>query len=125
MQRGKAIELDDGDARAEIERLETRIEELAERIAKCRKFILMSKLAMAAGAIVILAFILNAIRFDPVVMIAAITAVIGGTVLLGSNNSTLQEAISTMQKAEAQRAALIGQIELRLVEETQPTRTLH
>jgi hypothetical protein len=125
MQRGKAIELDDGDARAEIERLEVRIEELAERIAKCRKFILMSKLAMAAGAIVILAFILSAIRFDPVVMIAAITAVIGGTVLLGSNNSTLQEATSTMQKAEAQRAALIGQIELRLVEETQLTRTLH
>src|SRR5262245_17590190 len=125
MQRGRAIELNERDARAEIERLEARIEELAERIAKCRKFILMSKLAMAAGAIVILAFILNAIRFDPVVMIAAITAVIGGTVLLGSNNSTLQEAISTMQKAEAQRAALIGQIELRLVEETQPTRTLH
>src|SRR5262245_11898035 len=125
MQRGRAIELDEREARAEIERLETRIEELAERIAKCRKFILMSKLAMAAGAILILAFMLGAIRFDPAVMIGALTAVIGGTVLLGSNNSTLQEATSALQKAEGERAELIGRIELRLVEESQLTRTLH
>jgi hypothetical protein len=48
-------------------------------------------------------------------MVAAFAAVIGGVVLLGSNRSTLQEATAALQAAEAQRAALIGEIDLRVV----------
>jgi hypothetical protein len=119
------MDMDDGDPRAEIERLEARIEELTETIAKCRKFILMSKLAMGAGAILIVAIIFGAIRFDPVAMIGAIAAVIGGTVLFGSNGSTLQETTSALQAAEVQRAELIGQITLRVVGDRALTETRH
>jgi hypothetical protein len=119
------MDMDEGDPHAEIERLETRIEELGETIAKCRKFILMSKLAMAAGGILILAMVLGALRFDPVAMIGAITAVIGGTVLFGSNGSTLQEKTSALQAAEVQRAELIGQITLRVVGDRALTQTRH
>jgi hypothetical protein len=68
-----------------------RIEELAETIEGCRKFLLMSKIAVAVGGLLSLAMAFGVIWFDATVMIAAITAVIGGAVLLGSNSSTWDE----------------------------------
>jgi hypothetical protein len=61
------------------------------------------------------AVLLGAIRSDPAVMIAALAAVIGGIVLLGSNGSTAEEASADLAAAEAERAELIGAIDLRLV----------
>jgi hypothetical protein len=106
---------DEGDRREQIRRLEQRIEELAETIERCRKFVLMSKIAIALGGLLALAMAFGLIWFDPTVMIAAITAVIGGAVLLGSNSSTWDEKAAALQDAERQRAELIGEIDLRLV----------
>jgi hypothetical protein len=78
----------DGDLRDQILRLEAHIEELTEIIESCRKAILISKVAVAAGGILLLAFTLGAITFDPVAIIAAIAVVIGGIVVFGSNMST-------------------------------------
>ena len=125
MQRGRALDLDGGDARAEIARLETHIDALAVTIERCRKFILMSKVAMVAGALLIVVIVLGAIRFDPVAMIGAITAVIGGTVLFGTNGSTLQQTEAALRAAEARRAELIGVIEREMVDAGELTRTLH
>ena len=72
----------------EISEIEARIEELAEIAERCRKIILFSKVAIAAGGIWLLAITLGAIRFDPMAMIGAIAVVIGGTVVFGSNAST-------------------------------------
>jgi hypothetical protein len=104
-----------GDPREQISRLEARIEELAEAAEGCRKIILISKAAIAVGAILGLVIMLGAIRFEPMALIGAIAAVIGGTVLLGSNSSTLAEMTAAMKTAETQRAELIDRIELRLV----------
>jgi hypothetical protein len=125
MQRSGTIDPDAGDAHEQIAQLEALIEELSERIERCRKFILMSKLAIIAGAILLAAILFEAIRFDPVALIGAITAVIGGIVLFGSNTSTLQQAIAALRSAEAERAELIGQMKLRLVEQAALTTTLH
>ena len=107
----------DGEARAEIARLEDRIEELAAAIENCRKIMLASRIAMTAGGLLIGALVFGLIRFDALAMIAGVTAVIGGIVLLGSNNSTSQQATAALQAAEARRAELIGSIDLRLVGE--------
>jgi hypothetical protein len=64
----------------------------------------------------------GAIRFDPAVMVGAFAAVLGGIVIFGSNNSTRNEAAEELATIESRRAALIGQIELRVVPDT---RTLH
>jgi hypothetical protein len=106
---------DDGDRREQIRKLEQRIEELAETIERCRKFVLMSKIAIALGGLLALAMAFGLIWFDPTIMIAAITAVIGGAVLLGSNSSTWDEKAAALQDAERQRAELISEIDLRLV----------
>jgi hypothetical protein len=105
------------DLREQISRLEDRIEELAEAIERCRKLMLFSKAVIAVGGPLIVAIMFGAIRFDPAVMIGAITAVIGGTVLLGSNSSTSQLAMAALKAAEQERAELIGRIDLQLVGE--------
>ena len=114
--------MDDVDLREQIACLEVHIEELAEAIERCRKIILISKAAIAVGGILVLAMAIGAIRFDPTAMIGAMTAVIGGAVLLGSNSSTSQETAAALRAAEAHRAELIGKIDLRVVGDTEAMR---
>jgi hypothetical protein len=104
-----------GNPHDEIVRLEAQIEELAAKIESCRKFILASRIAMASGGIVIAAMLLGAIRFDPAAMTAAVAALLGGIVVWGSNGSTAKEAAMELSAAEADRAALIEMIDLRVI----------
>jgi hypothetical protein len=106
---------DDGDLREQVLHIEAHIEELADVIESCRKFILVSKAAIAAGGALILAISVGAVGFDPTVMIGALAAVIGGTVVCGSNTSTLKQTMTAMKAAEAHRAELISRLDLRVV----------
>jgi hypothetical protein len=72
---------------------------------------------IAVGGTLILAITLGAVRFDPTVMIGALAAVIGGTVVFGSNTSTLKQTAAAMKAAEAHRAKLISRMDLRVVGE--------
>ena len=103
------------DPREQIVRLEARIEQLAAKIDSCRKFILAARIALALGGMLFLAIVLGAVASDPTALTAAIVAVLGGFVLLGSNRSTANEAAAQMAAAEAERAELIGSIDLRTV----------
>ena len=60
--------------------------------------------------------VFGVIPFDPLAMTTAMAAGLGGVVTLGSNNATAKEAAAQMAEAEAARAALIGEIDLRVVE---------
>ena len=106
----------DGDLRDQISYLETRIEDLADVIERCRKIILASKIAIATGGFYVVAGPLGVIPFDLTAMIAAMTAVIGGIVVFGSNTATSQQASANMAAAEKLRVELIGQLELRVVD---------
>ncbi len=114
--------MDDGDPHDEIVRLEAHIEELAARIESCRKFILAARMAMTGGGILLAAILFGALRFDPTVMALGIAAVLGGIVVAGSNNSTAKEAAKGLAAAEADRAALIEQMDLRVIADR---KTLH
>jgi len=106
---------DGGDLHEQILHIEAHIEELTEIIERCRKIILISKVAIAAGGILILAIIIGAVGFDPTVLIGAIAAVVGGIVVFGSNTSTLKQTSTAMKAAEAHRTELISRMDLRVV----------
>lgn len=105
------------DSRAEIERLEALIEELAAQLETCRKFALASRVSIAAGAVLLLAIVVGAIPFSALAFTAAIATLLGGIVVAGSNRSTANEAAAKMAAAERDRAAMIGLIELRTIAE--------
>ena len=102
----------------EISRIEAQIEELAEIAERCRKIILVSKVAIATGAGLLLLMILGLFGSSQVAAIGSIAAVLGGIVSLGSNVSTLRQTMAAMSAAEALRSDLIGRIDLRLVGDT-------
>jgi hypothetical protein len=106
---------DDGELHEQILHIEVHIEELADFIERCRKITVISKAAIAAGGALILAITLGAVRFDPTAMIGALAAIIGGTVVFGSNTSTLKQTTTAMKAAEAHRAELISRMDLRVV----------
>jgi ABC-type sugar transport system ATPase subunit len=105
----------DRDLRDQIAGIETDIDELAKTLDGCRKAMLFSKVAIAAGGIWILANLLGAIRFEPATTIGAIAAIIGGVVVFGSNSSTSKQTTAAMKAAETRRAELIDMIDLRTV----------
>ena len=63
------------------------------------------------------ATLLGLLTFDPLAMMIAGTAIIGGIVLFGSTRTTAKQTSATMKDAEALRTDLIGDIELQVVEE--------
>jgi hypothetical protein len=112
--------MDDDDFRDEIAQLEARSEALTESIERCRKISLAAKLTIAAGAIWIVLVLLRVIAYIPETTIATLAAVIGGTVLLGSNSTTWTQTDAALHEAEAMRADLIGRMALPVVGEERP-----
>jgi hypothetical protein len=115
--------MDGDDFRDEIAQLEARSEALTEAIERCRKISLAAKFAIAGGAAWIALVLLLVVPFIPGTVVAALAALIGGTVLLGSNSATWKQADAELRQTEAMRANLIGRLDLRVIGE--PKRTLH
>jgi hypothetical protein len=101
----------------EIALLEARLERLAEAAERCRKIILGSQIAIAAGAVLLLLMLFG--LFGSIeVFLGSIAAILGGIVSLGSNVSTLQQTTAAIDAAEALRSDLIGRIDLRVVDDS-------
>jgi CHASE2 domain-containing sensor protein len=105
------------DIHADIARIEVRIEELGEAIERCRKLALAAKIAIGAGAAWIVLTLAWVIPYVPYMTVAALAAVIGGIVLAGSNSTTWKQTEAALTASEAMRADMIGQLQLRVVEE--------
>ncbi len=104
----------DVSAHEQIARLEGKIEELADAVERCRKLGLFAHVLVIGGALWLFAGLFGIVYFGPA-MLGAITAILGGLVLGGSNRSTMQQNQAALDQSEAQRNSLIGAIELRTV----------
>ena len=112
---------DGGDPRDQIARLETRLEQLDEAMARCRKIKLLAQIALAGGGAWMVAALVGIIGFDPIAFMAAISGVIGGTVMYGSNTTTTKEVSAAIADAEDERAELIESLDLEVVGEGDDT----
>lgn len=103
--------------RQQIADLEDEIENLSEAAERCRKTLVVAKVAAAVGGILVLIVLLGLLRLHPMALIVGIAAGLGGIALYGSNQSTLDEIAGRIREREARRAALIDALELQAVEE--------
>ena len=101
----------------EISQIEARLEQLAAVAEQCRKIILVSKAAIAAGAAMLLVMVLGLFGSSATVALGSIATMLGGIVALGSNASTLQQTMDAIGAAEMLRSDLINRIELRVVDD--------
>ena len=95
----------------QISLFDAEIDHLVRLAEGCRKIILISKIAIVLGALALLATMLGQIKFDQLVFVGSITAILGGIVAAGSNTSTLRQVRGDMRAAEQLRNKLIDQLE--------------
>ena len=115
--------MNDDNVRDDIARLEDRIETLRSELVRCRKISFAAKLLIAGGAAWIGLVLVLLISFEPGTFFAAMAALLGGVVLLGSNATTWTQTQAALDAAETMRRELIGRMDLRLVGEEY--RTIH
>lgn len=110
-------------ASSEITRLEERIEELNQALARCDKIAVAARIAIAGGALWFVLALLTILAFSATGFAGALAGLLGGVVLLGSNKTTRDETKAALRAAEDKRRALIDTMRLRLVED--PAVTIH
>ena len=96
----------------EIERLELRIEELREAIARSRRLRLVGQASAVIGPALIVGFVLGLVAYSPTRVLVAFALAIGGVVLAGSSRSSTEELERSLKQAEAERMAAIDTLEL-------------
>src|SRR3712207_6837358 len=91
----------------EIADLEAEIEHLSGAAERCRKVIMLAKMATGAGSLLFIVILIGLVRFGPVALVMAITAVLGGLALFGSHASTRDQIRARIRAHEVRRAELI------------------
>jgi hypothetical protein len=81
--------------------LEDRIAALTDALERCRKISVAAKILASAGATFLAAMLLGLAPSMPSTTIAAMAAVLGGIVLLGSNASTWEQTEGALAAAHA------------------------
>ncbi len=103
------------DPQQEIADLEAEIEALTQAAERCRKIIVLAKLATGAGGLMLVVILTGLIRLGPMALILAITSGLGGLAVFGSHTTTLNEIAARIRAHEARRAALIDAMALQTV----------
>jgi hypothetical protein len=101
-----------GEPEIDIAALEARIDRLRDVIESCRKAILISRVALAAGGLWCLGFLLG-FNASVIGFLLAVAASLGGIVGAGSNMTTRAQASAELAASIAERDSAIDRLELR------------
>jgi hypothetical protein len=96
----------------EIERLELRIEELRDAIARSRRLRFVGLAAAVLGPALIVGFVLGVVDYSPTRVIVAFALAIGGMVMMGSSRSSTEELERALNRTEVERIAAIDALDL-------------
>jgi membrane protein implicated in regulation of membrane protease activity len=97
--------------------LEARIEHLAGTIERCAKIATGARVLIWGGVALLALTLLAVLPMTATLFFGAITAVIAGVVLAGSNRATRDQAQAQIDALNDERDALIDALALRRVEQ--------
>ena len=103
-----------------IERIEEEIIDLTDRAENCRKVMLAARIGMIGGAAALAAFVFGILRFDGLVFVVAVTAILVGIVTYGSNKSTREQLLAKIVELKGVRAAMIDSLRMDTVTPVPP-----
>ncbi len=100
------------DFHQQIADLEADIDALSDAAERCRKSMIIAKVAIAGGLLMLAANLFGVIWSDPIILVVGIAATLAAVVFYGSSRSTREQITEKIRACEARRAELIDGLDL-------------
>jgi hypothetical protein len=104
------------DLHEQIADLEADIDALSDAAERCRKGMIVAKVAVVGGLLVFGATLFGVIWSGPVALLVGIAASLAGTVFYRSSRSTREQIVGKIKLCEVRRAELIDGMDLSTVQ---------
>ena len=106
------------DLHQQIADLESEIDDLAEAAERCRKSMIVARVAIIAGVLLAGASLSGLIRTDALVLVIGIAATLAGIGLLGSSRGSLEHITDKIRASAARRHGIIDGMSLQSVQDS-------
>lgn len=104
------------DLHQHIADLETEIDVLSEAAERCRKSMVVARVAIVAGVLLVGASLAGLVRTDALVLVIGIAATLAGIGFLGSSRGSLEQITGKIRAFEVRRDGLIDGMNLQTVQ---------
>ena len=105
------------DLHQQIADLEADIDALSDAAERCRKSMIVARLAVLAGVLLVGASLSGFVRTDALVLVIGIAATLAGIGLLGSSRGSLEHITGKIRASEARRDELIDGMNLQTAQD--------
>jgi hypothetical protein len=105
------------DLHQQIADLEADIDALSDAAERCRKSMIVARLAVLAGVLLVGASLSGFVRTDALILVIGIAATLAGIGLLGSSRGSLEHITGKIRTSEARRDELIDGMNLQTVQD--------
>jgi predicted benzoate:H+ symporter BenE len=105
------------DLHQQIADLEADIDALSDAAERCRKSMIVARMAVIAGVLLVGASLSGFVRTDALVLVIGIAATLAGIGLLGSSRGSLEHITGKIRTSEARRDELINGMNLQTVQD--------
>jgi hypothetical protein len=105
------------DLHQQIADLEIEIDDLSEAAERCRKSMIVARLAVIAGVLFVGASLSGFVRTDALILVIGIAATLAGIGLLGTSRGSLEHITGKIRASEAHRDQLIDGMNLHAVQD--------
>jgi hypothetical protein len=105
------------DLHRQIADLEADIDALSDAAERCRKSMIVARLAIIAGVLLVGASLSGSVRTDALVLVLGIAATLAGIGFLGSSRGSLEHITDKIRASESRRDDLIDGMNLQPVQD--------
>ncbi|MBM1169617.1 hypothetical protein [Microvirga arabica] len=105
------------DLHQQIADLESEIDDLSDAAERCRKSMIVARVAIIAGVLLVGASLSGLVRTDALVLVIGIAATLAGIGFLGSSRGSLEQITGKIRERETRRAEIIDGMDLQPVQE--------